>query len=581
MKKKILKQVLGILMSGAMIVYLPVSAYANTYDIENGDITVVVSVDEQSNTVYKVNGEVDTTSVILTGSSNLNTVNIEAQAGANAFVTLHDLTIDVSNTNNAIAFKTTGAGSVTVKLDGENTLKSGKNSAGLQKENTGKLTIKGDNTTSGRLTAQGGQNGAGIGSGHDQQSLTSTGTGVGIVIAGGEITATGGTNGAGIGGGRFGAGEVTISGGTVISAQGGTNGAGIGGGQLGAGEVTISGGTVTSVGGKNAAGIGGGRNGAGEVTISGGTVTSAQGGESGAGIGGGYYGNGEVTISGGTVTSAQGGDDGAGIGGGWNGAGEVTISGGTVTSAGGERGAGIGGGYNAATSSSVTVKENAVVFAAGGTDDEGHTGAALGTGVTFNNNTHTYTNGTEEVDTTGLYTTGSITRFAAGTSVQDMTDHPENAISGVNGTIQPPVVPVNPVESANKDVVFKTPEKKPVIIEYTERSCIADVNVSALIEAALKADPGTKEITIEFNDNICLTADIMKDLLADSRVAKNCMFSYEGKRYDLYIPAVSNNTAAYKAAFDALAKEPNGMAGFMRMAELFEKMGVTLTLNTP
>ncbi len=79
---------------------------------------------------------------------------------------------------------------------------------------------------------------------------------------------------------------------------------------------------------------------------------TATGGDWGAGIGnGGYYGNSDnrsgenITITGGTV-NATGGWGGAGIGGGYYGSGKnITITGGTVTATGGEEGAGIGGGY--------------------------------------------------------------------------------------------------------------------------------------------------------------------------------------------------------------------------------------------
>ena len=86
---------------------------------------------------------------------------------------------------------------------------------------------------------------------------------------------------------------------------------------------------------------------------------TATGGDSGAGIGGGYGRNGEdititgggyeansedIIITGGTV-NAHGGSFGAGIGGGYEGNGEdIIITGGTVNATGGYRGAGIGGG---------------------------------------------------------------------------------------------------------------------------------------------------------------------------------------------------------------------------------------------
>ena len=147
-----------------------------------------------------------------------------------------------------------------------------------------------------------------------------------------------------------------------LTATGGASAAGIGGGFQGKGEnITITGGTVTAAGGEGGAGIGGGAEGGGgnNITIKGGTVTATGGGNrgnSGAGIGGGSSGSGEnITINDGKVT-ATGGNYAAGIGGGsvgrWGGdAGSgknITINGGTVNAT-GDGGAGIGGGGAAAS----------------------------------------------------------------------------------------------------------------------------------------------------------------------------------------------------------------------------------------
>ena len=132
-----------------------------------------------------------------------------------------------------------------------------------------------------------------------------------------------------------------------LTATGGASAAGIGGDWKGSGEnITITGGTVDATGGYGSAGSGGSLE---NITITGGSVT-ATGGEFAAGIGGSNGGSGNnITITGGTVT-ATGGDKGAGIGGGDEGGGgnNITIKGGTVTATGGGNrgngGAGIGGG---------------------------------------------------------------------------------------------------------------------------------------------------------------------------------------------------------------------------------------------
>ena len=167
-----------------------------------------------------------------------------------------------------------------------------------------------------------------------------------------------------------------------LKATGGQYAAGIGnGGYYGNGgnrsgeNITITGGTVNATGGWGGAGIGGGYYGSGKnITIKGGTVT-ATGGDEGAGCGGGYDGcsGKNITITGGTVT-AGGGDRGAGIGGGINGSGEdITINGGTVTADGGVNAAGIGGGERG-NGEDITITDGTVNAAGGGS------GAGIGGG---------------------------------------------------------------------------------------------------------------------------------------------------------------------------------------------------------
>ena len=202
----------------------------------------------------------------------------------------------------------------------------------------------------------------------------------------GSLTAEGGGWAAGIGGSDGkGTNNIIISGGTV-TAEGGNYGAGIGsgGGSYDGGDhITITGGTVNATGGAWGAGIGGGYgDDSDHITITGGTVT-AEGGNYGAGIGGGYGGVGDhITIGGGAVT-AEGGENGAGIGGGYSGVGDhITITGGKVTAEGGISGAGIGGGWSSG-SGNITVSGAAQVTAVAGKSDEDNFsgfGATIGDG---------------------------------------------------------------------------------------------------------------------------------------------------------------------------------------------------------
>ena len=304
------KKIVSTLLALLLLVSMPMSALAATWDISKGDITV--NAESGGQTVRQGGGAaVPDSAPVITGTSKENNVTINADSGQTASVTLSGVNIDVRDKGKA-AVSTTGEGNVNIELNGSNALKSGHSHAGLEKNNDGNLTIQ-DKDKDGSLNAKGGQDGAGIGGG-------SSGAGSDITITGGKVTARGGNYGAGIGGGAYGNGsDITVTGGEV-TANSGNYGAGIGGGGGGNGNnITISGGKVTATGGTFAAGIGGGMHRDGnDITISGGEV-SAAGGRCGAGIGGGLdaRGSGDVTVSGDAKLKVRGGktgDDGQGAG---------------------------------------------------------------------------------------------------------------------------------------------------------------------------------------------------------------------------------------------------------------------------
>ena len=306
------KKIVSTLLALLLLASLPVSAHAATWDIGKGDITV--NAESGGQTVRQGGGAaVPDSAPVITGTSKENNVTINAEKDQTASVTLSGVNIDVRDKGKA-AVSTAGEGNVSIELNGGSTLRSGYEHAGLEKNNGGSLTIA-DEDKNGKLTAWGGQQGAGIGGGSGKD-------GSNIFITGGGVNAIGGLAAAGIGGGLGGNGSnITISGGKV-GATNGLNGAGIGGGQHGSGSnITISGGEVNAIGGKNGAGIGGGHTGDGsDIKITGGEV-NASGGVNGAGIGGGLRSKGnDITVSGDTKLKVQGGveDDidgaGAGIG---------------------------------------------------------------------------------------------------------------------------------------------------------------------------------------------------------------------------------------------------------------------------
>jgi len=192
-----------------IVVSSGIPAYAAPWNIADGDITVKAGDTEGTNWVTQGKKEnVKDTDTVITGESEEHTVTIDTSKG-NVDVTFDDLKIDVSgkkegdgSSNSPIdksnaAVTVQGSGDATIELDGDNKLKSGSGNAGLEKnkhESKGTLTIKDDKGKDGSLTAEGGDDGAGIGGG-----IGSTGSS--ITIRGGAVEAVGGSNAAGIGDG--------------------------------------------------------------------------------------------------------------------------------------------------------------------------------------------------------------------------------------------------------------------------------------------------------------------------------------------------------------------------------------------
>ena len=193
-----------------IVVSSGIPAYAGTWDIADGNITVKAGDAEGPNNVKQGDNDFvkDEGDTVITGKSEEHTVTIDTSEG-NVDVTFDDLKIDVSGKAEVdgsgdspvdagkAAVTVQGDHDATIELDGDNELKSGGYNAGLEKnehESKGTLTIKDDNDTKGALTAEGGFGGAGIGGGIES-------TGSNITIRGGTIEAVGGSNAAGIGDG--------------------------------------------------------------------------------------------------------------------------------------------------------------------------------------------------------------------------------------------------------------------------------------------------------------------------------------------------------------------------------------------
>ena len=315
------------ILTAAMLTTFTAPAFAKTWYIENGDITISAGKTEGTNKVSQgsTTDEEDTDTVITNNNrdtASSHTVTIDA-GNDKVEVTLKDVNIK-ADSGSAL----TSNGDVTLTLKGENHLTGGNGDiyGGDGITSSGSLTISG-----GTVTATGGNSTDSVGSGGSGIYSVSGS----VTISGGTVNATGGegskNNSTSGGSGIYSdSGDVTISGGTV-NANGGNGG-------------TISGGTVNANGGNGGTISGGdGICSSGGVTISSGSTVTANGGSGEDGSGGrGITSNGgdgilsfnPVAISGGTVKS-NGGSGTISGGDGIRSLDHVAISGGTVKSNGG------------------------------------------------------------------------------------------------------------------------------------------------------------------------------------------------------------------------------------------------------
>ena len=257
----------ALVLTAALLTGAAFPAFADTYYIENGDITI--SAGESGNDVTQNN---------VTTKNDTNTIITNQKTDT---ASSHTVTIDAENDK------------VEVTLDNVN-IKADSGSA-LASKGDVTLTLKGDNHLTG-----------GNGDTYGGDGIASTGS---LTISGGTVTATGGDSTSSVGSGGSGiysvSGDVTISGGTVNANGGDGKNGSDGGDGISSDSLTISGGTVTTKGGS---GDDGGSGvliySNGSLTVSGGTVEAAGGvGKNGSG-GSGIYSSG-IDLSGSLELTAK------------------------------------------------------------------------------------------------------------------------------------------------------------------------------------------------------------------------------------------------------------------------------------
>ena len=329
-KQQLALRVLSTAALMAMVSSIATAAFADTYDLNKGSVTVetkengityVTQKDDKQEDGFArnknneiLNEHPDDTGVTITsyGKQTENTITVETAKDQTTDVTLENVHIEVNTTkakSGAIEIK--GDGDTNLELNGDNTVlvknEWSEEHAAIEKADkygTGTLTIKDDVNdngteksgteadTTGKLLAGAYHNSAAIGGGSNtynrEYSLADTSN---ITITGGDITAIAGCDGAAaIGGGCSGTGKnIRIEGNAhVIAAS--EDGAAIGGGFGSGNSVTITDDAVVDAYSAFAAAIGNGdqvgcSNDPTTITISGNATVHAETRESGCAIG--------------------------------------------------------------------------------------------------------------------------------------------------------------------------------------------------------------------------------------------------------------------------------------------------------
>ena len=222
-------------LTAALLTGAAFPAFAGTYYIEEGDITISAGTVAGTNKVEQggtLKSENDKDTVITnqkTDTASSNTVTIDAGKDK-VEVTLKDVNIDASSRKEA-AMSVTGSGNTTIKLDGDNHLTGGNGSSGIGSSGIGSSGIGSSGIDSiGSLTIYGGENDsltAKGGSGADGYGGDGIRSGGVVTISGNTVNAAGGYGGKVGGYGICSFDRVAISGGTVEAAGGvGKNGSG-------------------------------------------------------------------------------------------------------------------------------------------------------------------------------------------------------------------------------------------------------------------------------------------------------------------------------------------------------------------
>lgn len=301
-KQQLALRVLSTAALMAMVSSIATAAFADTYDLNKGSVTVetkedgftyVTQLDNTQKDGYARNDKddilcdyKDTTDVTITsnGKKTENTITVDTAKDQTANVTLQNVDIETEgswNNTGSAPIEIKGNGDTNLELNGDNTVLSGdSHHAAIEKADkngTGTLTIKDDvndggkpktgtdEDTTGKLVAGGNYNGAAIGGGGTYDTACTSN----ITITGGDITASGGYYGAGIGAGCYGdASNIRIKGNAHVTAfSDGSAAIGSGYHATGNSDITITDHATVEAASLDSCAIGSGHDSSDKVTI--------------------------------------------------------------------------------------------------------------------------------------------------------------------------------------------------------------------------------------------------------------------------------------------------------------------------
>lgn len=349
---RIMRRVFTFVVALCFMSSLCLPALADTWDLNEGSVSVDFRPNEQQQVVQHVtqgeNSKPDSNPTITShGKETSNTITVSSSEGQTAQVTIENVKINTERDNSAIDITAGSSAVITVQgdknaVDNTQTAGTDGNKAAIHVGDGASLTIQGSDTPP---------------SGEDNKLL--------VNVENLKYDITGAAAGIGSNAGENFTGNVTITGDVYVESQSANRGAAIGAGNKGDfnGTVNITDGADVHVeGSANSTGIGAGNGGDfnGSVNIADSTVyadTYSNGAGIGAGMNGDFNGKVEINNSDVTAISGPGGNgEGAGIGAGYNGnfSGIVNITDSTVLAKATNDGAGIGAGGTDSNSPSAT-----------------------------------------------------------------------------------------------------------------------------------------------------------------------------------------------------------------------------------